>query len=133
MLIRAPWLLLVLPLGACSISGLLPDWTSADVAGPEPAYRFVIANSIGSVTGDPAKAGTFEISGVRRIDSLKGASWMACIKTQIFPFLPRYFAVFIQRDRIVDSRLSVLIDQCELQTYSPFDWVADANAPPAVR
>ena len=33
-------------------------------------------------------------------------------------------------ERVVDSRLSVLIDQCELQTYSPFDWIADANAPP---
>ena len=56
--------------------------------------------------------------------------WLVCIRTQNFPLLPRYYAVFLQTRRIVDLRLSVLIDQCELQTYSPFDWIADANAPP---
>ena len=135
MLVRAPTILLVLtlmaaPLGGCSISGLLPDWTSTDVAGPEPAYRFVIANDLKTIVGDPAKAGTFAISGARRVDSLKGTSWLVCIRTQNFPLLPRYHAVFMQREHVVDSRLSVLIDQCELQSYSPFDWIADANAPP---
>jgi hypothetical protein len=130
MLVRAPFLLLVLFLGACSISGLLPDWNSTDVAGPEPAYRFVIANGLSAIVGDPAKAGMLEISGSRRVDSLKGASWVICLKIQNFPLLPHYYAIFMQRERIVDSRLSVLVDQCELQTYSPFDWVPDANAPP---
>src|SRR4051794_40156908 len=122
MLARALMILSALTLGACSVSGLLPDWTSTDVAGPEPAYRFVIANGLTAIVGDPAKAGTFEISGARRVDSLKGASWVVCIKTQNFPLLPQYRAVFLQRERVVDSRLSVLIDQCELQTYAPFDW-----------
>jgi hypothetical protein len=130
MFVRALSIILALPLGACSISGLLPDWTSADVAGPEPAYRFVIANGLRAIVGDPAKAGTFEISGSRRVDSLKGASWLVCIRTQNFPLLPIYHAVFLQRERVVDSRLSVLIDQCELQSYSPFDWIADGNTPP---
>jgi hypothetical protein len=120
-------------LGACSVSGLLPDWTSADVAGPEPAYRYIFATHIKDVVGDPANAGTFEISNVKRVDSLKGASWQVCIKTQKFPLLPRYYAVFIQRDRIVDSRVSVLIDQCELETYMPFDWAAEGKTPPAAR
>ena len=123
-------MLLVLTLGACSISGLLPDWTSPEVAGPEPAYRFIIANGLAAIVGNPSSAGTFEISGLRRVDSLKGPSWLACIRTQNFPQLPHYYAVFLQKDRVVDSRLSVLIDQCELQTYLPFDWIADANAPP---
>jgi hypothetical protein len=38
--------------------------------------------------------------------------------------------VFFQREQMVDSRLSVLIDQCEFQSYSVFDWQADANNPP---
>jgi hypothetical protein len=130
MLVRALTVLWVLTLGACSIAGLVPDWTSTDVAGPEPAYRFVIANDLATIVGDPAKAGTFAISGVRRVNSLKGTSWLVCIRTQNFPLLPRYHAVFIQREHVVDSRLSVLIDQCELQSYSPFDWIADGNAPP---
>jgi hypothetical protein len=130
MLARASTIVLVLALGACSVSGLLPDWTSVDVAGPEPAYRFVIANELAAIVGDPAKAGTFQISGSRRMSSLKGASWLVCLRSQNFPLLPHYYAVFMQRERVVDSRLSVLIDQCEVQSYLPFDWIADANAPP---
>ncbi len=133
MLVRALSMLLVLTLGACSVSGLLPDWTSADTAGPQPAYRFIIANRLGDVVGAPSLAGALEISGVRRIDSLKGASWVTCIKVQKFPLPPRYYAVFIQRDQLVDSRLSVVIDQCELQSFTPFDWAVEANKPPAPR
>ena len=131
MLIRtAPLLLLLLGLNACSVSGLLPDWTSPDVAGPEPAYRYIIATHLKEIVGDPAQSGTFEISDVRRVESIKGASWQACIRTHRLPLLPRYYAVFIQRERIADSRVSVLIDQCEMQTYTPFDWVAEGNTPP---
>jgi len=131
MLVRALSMLLLLTLGACSISGLLPDWTSADVAGPEPtSYRFIIANRLKAIVGDPSRAGSLEISAPRRLESLKGASWLICLKAQNFPLLPRYYAVFIQRDEIVDSRISVVIDQCELQSFEPFDWAADANNPP---
>jgi hypothetical protein len=122
---------LVPTLAACSISGFLPDWTSPDVAGAEPTYRYIIATHIREIVGDPANSGTFEISGIKRVDSLKGASWQACIRTQKSPLLPRYHAVFIQRDRIVDFRVSVLIDQCEMETYTPFDWIEEGRAPPA--
>jgi hypothetical protein len=131
MLARALPIVMVLSLSACSISGLLPDWTSEDVAGSAPAARFIIANRLKDIVGDPASAGTFEISAPQRVDSIKGASWLVCVKTQNFPRLPYYYAVFIQRDRIADSRISVLIDQCELQTFTPFDWIADANNPSA--
>lgn len=130
MLARVSSLLLILSLSACAGPGFLPDWLSQDVAGPLPAHRFIIANRIKSIIGDPNRAGTLEISTPRRVTSLKGASWLVCIKTWRFPLLPRYYAVFIQRGQIVDSRLSVLIDQCELQSYDPFDWVSEANNPP---
>jgi len=130
MLVRALSMLLVLTLGACAMSEFLPDWLSDDVAGPKPAYRFLIANKIKSIIGDPTQSGTLEISRPQRVNSLKGASWLSCIKVQKFPLLPRYYAVFIQSGRIVDSRLSVLIDQCELQSFEPFDWAVDANNPP---
>lgn len=129
MLARALSILLTLALGACSVSNLLPDWMSQDVAGPEPAYRFLIANGLTAIIGDPVKAGALEISGARRTDSLKGAAWLVCLRTQMLPLLPRYYAVFFQSGRIVDTRLSVLIDQCELQSYSAFDRIAEANAP----
>jgi hypothetical protein len=130
MLVHALSMLLALSLGACSISGFLPDWTSADVAGPEPAYRFMIANRIKEIVGDPNSAGALEISDAWRVDSVKGASWLVCIRAQRFPQLPRYYAVFFQRGQMIDSRLSVLIDQCEMQTFVPFDWAVDAGNVP---
>jgi hypothetical protein len=127
-------LLLVLTLGACSISGLLPDWMSDDVAGPEPpAYRFLVAIKLKEIVGDPTTVGTLEISSPTRVNALRGASWMVCIKAQSGLLLPRYYAIFFQRAQIADSRLSVLIDQCELQTYTPFDWVAEAASSPVAR
>jgi hypothetical protein len=136
MLSRALSMLLVLGLGAglssCAVSGVFPDWTSEDVAGPEPVdYRYIIANHLNEVAGDPKIAGTFEISGIKRVDSLLGASWQTCLKVQKSLLPPRYYAVFIQREHISGSRVSVLIDQCELQSYAPFDWVTEGSTPPA--
>jgi hypothetical protein len=123
--------LLALTLGGCSVSALLPDWMSDDVAGPEPpSYRFLVAIKLKEITGDPTKLGPLEISPPTRMNSLRGASWMVCLKSQN-GLLPRYYAVFFQRAQIADSRLSVLIDQCELQSYAPFDWVAEASSPVA--
>lgn len=133
MLARAFAIVSVLMLGGCAISGLLPDWTSTDAAGPEPAYKFLIANKLKEIMGDAAPTDTLEISTVERLESLKGASWRVCIKAQKFLLPPRYYAVFFQRDQMVDSRLSVLIDQCEIQSFSAFDWKTEANNPPPAR
>jgi hypothetical protein len=131
MLARALAIVSGLMLGGCALSGLLPDWTSTDVAGSEPAYRFMIANKLKDILGDPAPTDTLQISTATRIDSLKGASWRVCLKAQKFPLLPRFYAVFFQRGQMVDSRLSVLIDQCEIQSYSAYDWRSDMNNPEA--
>ncbi len=131
MLVRALAIVSVLMLGGCALSGLLPDWTSTDVAGSEPATRFLIANKLKEILGDAAPTDTLQISTAKRIDSLKGASWRVCLKAQRFPLLPRYYAVFFQRGQMIDSRLSVLIDQCELQSFSTFDWKVDMNNPEA--
>lgn len=124
-------LLVMLVLADCSVSQLLPDWMSDDVAGPEPpSYRFLVAIKLREIVGDNTKVGSLEISSPTRINSLRGASWMVCIKSTGALLLPRYYAVFFQRAQVVDSRLSVLIDQCELQTYAPFDWAAEAASIP---
>lgn len=125
--------LLVPLLGAmlcgCAVLDFLPDWSADRVAGPEPAYRFIIASRINQILRRES-IGTLQISGVRRVDSLKGAAWLVCLQTLEFKLL-RYYAVFIQREQIVDSRLSVVIDQCELQAYERFDWNAETkNTPP---
>jgi hypothetical protein len=124
---RALALLLPLICGGCSISEFLPNWSAEGVAGPAPAYRTIIAHRVREIVGDPGTA-QLRISDGRRVDSLKGASWLVCLEVENSPLL-RYYAVFIQRDRIVDSRLSVIIDQCEQQSYAPFDWVAQVTIP----
>ena len=121
-------LLLASTVGACSISEFLPNWSADGVAGPAPPYRTVIAHQVKQVVGDPGSA-NLRISEARRVDSLKGASWLVCLEVENSPLL-RYYAVFIQRDRIVESRLSVVIDQCEQQPYAVFDWMAEARRPP---
>jgi hypothetical protein len=116
--------LLASMVGGCSISEFLPNWSAEGVAGPVPAYRTIIAQRVNSIVGE-SSPGRVRISDARRVDSLKGASWLVCLEVGTAP-LPRYYAVFIQRERIVDSRLSVVIDQCEQQGYAAFDWMAEA-------
>jgi hypothetical protein len=110
-------------LGGCSMLEFLPDWSAEGVAGPAPAYRTILAPQVRSIVGNIEPTST-RISDARRVDSFKGASWLVCLEVGTAP-LPRYYAVFIQRDRIVDSRLSVVIDQCEQQPYAAFDWAAE--------
>ena len=126
-------LLLALTLGGCSVSGLIPDWLSDDTAGPEPAnYRFVVANGLSSIMGTTdSELRLLEISSPRRVDGAKGATWLVCVKALRYPSqLPRaYYSVFFQRDKITQSRISVGIDQCESQPYTPFEWRSDLNNP----
>jgi hypothetical protein len=127
-------LLLLLILASCSVAGLFPDWVSDESAGPEPAnYRFIIANGLGAIIGskDDPNSRLLEITTPRRVDATKGATWLVCVKSLRFPSLtPRaHYAVFIQRGRIIESRLSVVLDQCESQPYSPFEWSIDINNP----
>ena len=133
MLARAFAIVSMLMLGGCAMSGLLPDWTSNDAAGPEPAYKFLIANKLKEIIGVAEPSDTLEISKAERLESLKGASWRVCVKAQKFLLPPRFYAVFFQRDQMVDNRLSVLIDRCEIQSYSAFDWKTEANNPPPAR
>jgi hypothetical protein len=133
MLARAFAIASMLMLGGCAMSGLLPDWTSNDAAGAEPAYKFLIANKLKEIMGVAEPTDTLEISKAERLESLKGASWRVCIKAQKFLLPPRFYAVFFQRDQMVDSRLSVLIDRCEIQSFAAFDWKTEANNPPPAR
>jgi hypothetical protein len=122
-------LVLALILGACSISEFLPSTSSEDAAGPEPAYRYIVAVNMGVIVGNPGTVGETQISALRRVESLKGAAWLVCLKAE-HQAMPRFYAAFIQRNRVTDSRLSVLIDQCEVQPYAPFNWQVEGATPP---
>ena len=132
--IRALYLLVV-TLSGCAMSDQSSDWMSEDVAGPEPvAYRYMIASALPTIVGgSQLQANVMEISSPRRVDSIKGATWLVCVKltTQGSRREQTYFyTASIQREKIIDSRGSVGIDACEHQTYSVFDWKAELQQPP---
>jgi hypothetical protein len=135
--------LLALTLGACTVASPravlrppslpeMPDLSPGGIAGPEPTYyRGTIAITIKSILGDPERASPLRISEPRRFLSLKGPSWLVCLKTNHFP-IPRHYAVVFQQNRIVESRLSVVLDHCELQFYTAFDWAMETTPQPTL-
>lgn len=143
MRVSALAVLLALSVGACTVAaprpslvppGLpeLPDLSPGGIAGPEPSnYRAIIAISIESILGDPERASPLRISEPRRFLALKGPSWLVCLKTAHFP-IPRHYAVVFQQNRIVESRLSVVLDHCELQFYTAFDWAMETMPQPTL-
>jgi len=66
------------------------------------------------------KLGDLEISSVRPVDHLKGPAWLTCLKLDAHG-KPQEYALFIQDNKIIDSRAGVVIDQCYKQTFEHFD------------
>jgi hypothetical protein len=75
--------------------------------------------------------GDVEISGVRMVDHLKGAAWLTCLKLDARG-APNYYAIFMQDDKIIDSRAGVVLDQCYKETYTPFESFPTAKKPETV-
>jgi hypothetical protein len=123
----------------------------------QPNHRRVVADNIKTVFPNLASVGDLEISDVRLVDHVKGPAWISCLKFRVHvdpgagqsapnsttagePVVapsapsatasgsPQYYAIFIQGDKIIDSRLGVAIDQCRKQTFQPFDPSPPATA-----
>ena len=125
---RAYVLALAVSLGGCSASELVQNWTSPPAADlSQPNYRRVIADNIKSIFSGKVLEGEMEISGIRPVDHLKGPAWIVCLTLDAHGN-PQHFAIFIQGDKIIDSRLGVAIDQCRSQTFQPFDLSPPATA-----
>jgi hypothetical protein len=134
----AAMLTLAIVLAGCALPLDAPDWLSDDAAGPEPYnYRFTLANALNTIIGgrDDPQSRILEISRPRRVNSTRGASWLVCIRWLRYASrTPRaHYAVFLQRDKIVESRLSAVLDQCEGQPYTPFTWSTDIDHPVPLR
>lgn len=73
-----------------------------------------------SIFIDPQRFELVGISSVRRVlHNTLGWTWLSCLRTRRDSQPPIYYAIFIANNRIVDSRMSVAIDKCELQPYGP--------------
>jgi hypothetical protein len=132
-------------MGACSGNDLLQNVTqptSSDL--PQPNHRRIIADNINTIFRNPASVTDLQISGTRLVDHVKGPTWLTCLKFQTRPNpvvvpsapgstateepaapspapAPQYYAIFIQGDRIIDSRIGVAIDRCRDESFQPFD------------
>jgi hypothetical protein len=42
---------------------------------------------------------------------------------------PQHYAVFIQDDKVIDSRGGIVIDQCHKETYTPLETATAAKKP----
>jgi hypothetical protein len=128
MRLRALSLVVALMLAGCSVLDLSSQPAADDVSEIAPQYRQIIAARLRNIIGDPARAGVLQISGVRRVNHLRGPSWLVCLKTSAF-LQPRHYAIFLQGEQIVESRLAVVLDGCDGQPYETFNWVAEAPKP----
>jgi hypothetical protein len=130
--LRSLVLALAVTLGGCSASELvqnLPAAPAPDLS--QPNHRRVVADNIKAVFPKETPAGDVQISGIRLIDHLKGPAWLTCVKIERQE-TPQFYAIFIQGEKIIDSRVALVIDQCYKDTYAPFD-IASAATKPATK
>jgi hypothetical protein len=108
-------------LGGCSASEIVQNWMPGPVPDlAEPNYRRIVADNIKTVFPKEIEFGALEISGVRPVDHLKGPAWLTCLKLDAHGH-PQHYAIFIQGNKIIDSRVGILLDQCHKAAYSPFE------------
>jgi hypothetical protein len=125
--VRAYVLAFAVMLGGCSASEIVQNLPSPSVSDlPEPDYRRIVAANIKAIFPGEAASGDLEISGARLVDHLKGPAWLTCLKLDAHG-KPQQYAIFIQGDKIIDSREGIVIDQCYKQSYTPLD-IATATA-----
>lgn len=120
-------LLLAVTLGGCSASEIVQNWTSpptvADLS--QPDYRRIIGDNIQGMFPKKDLLFDMEISGIRPVDHLRGPAWIVCLKLDAHGTAQQY-AIFIQGDKVIDSRLGIVIDHCHKEAYTPFE-------PPALK
>ena len=116
-------------LSGCSASEIVQNWTATPAADlPQANFRRVVADNIKTIFPNQQSLGEMEISGVRPVDHLKGPAWLTCLKLNAREN-PQHYAIFIQGDKILDSRAGIVIDQCHKETYTPFDISTAAEKP----
>ena len=99
----------------------------APASGADPSYNKLTANYLKNTFKDRASYDAFEISASRWVHSIKGWTWMTCIRFQDQGH-PRTYVLFIKDRNILDSRYAVQTDACSTQTYVPFDAMGPTRA-----
>ena len=122
---RAAWVFLLpawlgLSAALTGSADLAASSAEMPVTGPDPAYRTVVTTHLKQVLKNNSAYNSFEISDPRWVHSIKGWTWLTCVRFRDQDREYRY-AVFLDGNRIVDERFAVQIDNCDLQTYHPLE------------
>lgn len=122
--------LLIFLLSGCSStpSSLEPVYTA-----PSAPTEKAIGSAVSELTSKAKLVSPVEVSEVRPNDRGPG-SYFVCVKEANPPSgkPPRYYSAFFDNDTGKGWRLSVIMDQCELQTYGPAPAAAPATPSPPV-
>lgn len=110
-------------LAACSISSPVFDdaFERALLLSPEPSppYRKLVAAALKGFK-DQSDLADLEISEPRWAEHLGGPAWLVCVR-----FNPKthtyYYAFFIRKEQIVDTRVAVGTDRCGQRSFAPFN------------
>jgi len=98
---------------------------------PSPPTEKAIGAAVAAIAQEAKLVTPLEISSLRPNDHGPG-SFFVCVREVNPPpdKSRRYCATFLDNDVYKGSRLSVIMEQCELQTYSPAPVAAPAPSPP---
>jgi hypothetical protein len=122
----AALLLALLLLSGCSDLALTNE--EMPTAGADPSYANLVAHYLKNLFKNQASYSAFEISPFRWVHSLKGWTWLTCVRFQDQGY-QRVYAVFLKDGRVVDGRYAVVTDACNEQTYALFDEMKGAGRP----
>lgn len=116
----AALLLALLLLSGCTDLALPNE--EMPTAGADPGYAGVVAHYLKNLFKNQAVSSysAFEISPFRWVHSLKGWTWLTCVRFQEQGY-QRVYAVFLKDGKVVDGRYAVVTDACNEQTYALFD------------
>jgi hypothetical protein len=100
-------------LGACAAAPL------TEAPGPQPDYRKIVLQKLPGLLPPSVNRGVVEVSPLRPAPLNAPAQWIACLLIDARGKEPKRYALFLNDHDIVDSRLAVVIDQCENAPYTP--------------
>ncbi len=112
--------MLVLVLTGCSELALSTEAAPAGGGNLDPGANALVINRVKAVFKDGAAYQAFELSGLRWVQTLKGWSWLACVRFQDHGH-QRFYAVFVRDGAVTDDRYAVETDGCQTQAYAPLD------------
>ena len=115
---------------------LLSSCSSVNTTGPvyvrpSPPTEKAIGAAVGEIAKEAKLVTPLEISALRPNDHGPGSFFVCVREVNPPPDKPRrYYSTFLDNNEYKGSRLSVIMDRCELQTYSPAPVAAPAQPPP---